>query len=310
MAWIAFYIVGSGGLTEAQQQNNADMFYQVMSGYGFSAAACAAIWSNILCESGGNPMAWETGNAANGRGLVQWTPSTKLSNWAAQNNLNPDDGNVQCRRLYLEFTQGGAGTPYEQYYPTTNFPETAAQFMNASVNAHDIEYWSEAFTRNYERPNETAFQNRKETQFAYARTYYQRFSGEQPPSGSYRINVNVSGNGYVTLEPPRAAYTPREVVRVRAIAYTEYSLESITSVPDVGLTVNNLTFEMPSSNVIITATFSGSGGGGGEPETIDLVLRLTTNANLEVWRDGKYVKFLPNEQNTFKLKIEEERNTP
>ena len=309
MAWIAFYIVASGGLTVAQQQNNADMFYAIMSTYGFSDVACASIWSNILFESGGNPMAWETGSPSNGFGLVQWTPETKIRNWASDNNLNPDDGNVQCRRIYLEFTQGGAGTPYEQYYPTQNFPVSAQQFMNADLSQHDISWWSEAFTRNYERPNEERFQERKAAQFAAAQEYYQRFSGEQPPSGEYRITVSVSGNGYATLNPQKSSYAPREVVQLQPVAYTGESLTDVSSMPDVGVTPSNLTFEMPSGNLVITVTFTGSGGGGGQPETIELVLSLVVNNNIEVWRDGVYEQFLPNEQNTFKLKIEERIQT-
>lgn len=302
MAWIAFYIIASGGLSVAQQQNNADMFYAAMSSYGFSDVACAAIWSNILFESGGNPMAWETGQVSNGFGLVQWTPATKIRNWAADNNLNPDDGNVQCRRIYLEFSNPST---YEQYYSTNNFPVSAQQFMNADLSQHDITWWSEAFTRNYERPNEQAFQDRKAAQFAAAQEYYTRFSGEQPPSGEYRINVNVSGNGYATLNPQKSSYQPREVVRLQQVPYTGESLTAVSSVPDVGLTTSNLSFEMPSQNLIISVSFTGGGGGGGQPETIELVLRLVENDNLEVWRDGVYEQFLPNEQNTFKLKIKE-----
>ena len=308
MAWIAFYIIASGGLTIAQQQNNADMFYQQMSAYGFSDAACAAIWSNILFESGGNPMAWETGSDSNGFGLTQWTPATKIRNWAAVNNLNPDDGNVQCQRLYNEFLHPGSGSPFEQYYPTQNFPESAAQFMQAYINTHSIEYWSEAFTRNYERPDETKFQERKQAQFQAARDY-QRFSGEQPPAGNYRINTNVSGNGYVALNPQKGYYEAREIVSINPIPYTGESLLSISSVPDLGLTPTNLSFEMPGSNLVITAAFSGSGGGGGEPQKIDLLLRLVENDNIEVWKEGKCIEWLANEQNTFKLTIEVEGRT-
>lgn len=305
MSWIAFYTIGYGGLNETQQQQNADLFYQTMSTYGFSAAACAAIWSNILCESGGNPQAWETGNVNNGFGLTQWTPATKIRNWATANNLNPDDGNVQCQRLYLEFTQPGSGSPFEQYYPTTNFPETAGAFMVADLSTHNIEYWSEAFTRNYERPNEARFQERKETQFQYARDYYARFTGEEPPIGTWRIITNVSGNGYVTLNPQKPYYSPREVVSLRLVPYTGETILNIASTPDVGLSLSNLTFEMPNGNLFISVTFSGSGGGGGS-STETLMLRLVENNNLEVWQNGKCIKWLANEQNTFKLKIERE----
>ena len=298
MAWVAFYIVGSGGLTQAQQQNNGDQFYQIMSGYGFTPAACAAIWSNVLCESGGNPMAWETGQPNNGFGLTQWTPSTKIRDWASNNNMNPDDGNVQCQRINLEFTQPST---YQQYYSTTNFPESASQFKNADLNTHNIEYWSEAFTRNYERPNEDYFQRRKAQQFAYAREYYERFSGEQPPAGSYRINVNVSGNGNYELSPQQSYYQPNTQIDITLNPDDGEQVESISSSPDVGIDLDNLTFSMPSENVEIDIVFSGSGGGGGKTRTF--VLRLVENQNIEVWENGRIIKYLPNEQNTFKLKI-------
>lgn len=304
--WVAFYIVAAGGLTVEQQENNGDMFYQTMSSYGFSAAACAAIWSNILHESGGNPMAWETGRPENGRGLVQWTPSTKLSNWAADNNLNPDSGDVQCRRIYLEFSQPSV---YEQYYSTGNFPVSAGEFMGASADAsRTIEWWSEAFTRNYERPNEQAFQSRKEAQFADARKYYQRFSGEQPPSGSYRVTVSVSGQGSASISPSKTYYEEGEQITLNPSAYSGQTLEGVSSSPDVGVSTSNFTFTMPAANVVITVTFSGSGDGGGEePEVVEIVLRLVENNNLEAWKDGKIFQYCPNRQNTFTLKVEVEK---
>lgn len=304
MSWIAFYIVGSGGLVKEQQQANGDQFYTLMSGYGFSDVACAAIWSNILFESGGNPQAWETGNLSNGFGLTQWTPATKIRDWAANNNMNPDDGDVQCLRIYNEFLQPGPGSPFEQYYPTSNFPVSAAQFMSADLSEHDMAWWSEAFTRNYERPNEQRFQERKAAQFAAALEYYERFSGEQPPPGNYRVNLNISGNGYAYLDPSKQYYEPREIITIKATAYTGESILSISSVPDVGMTLNKLSFEMPGQNVVISITFSGSGGGGGGVQSEQLVLRLVENNNIEVWQNGKCIQWLPNEQNTFKLNLE------
>lgn len=304
MAWISFYSVGTGGLNAAQQQNNALAFWSAMSSRGFTACAAAAIWSNILCESGGNPQVWETGKVDDGFGLVQWTPATKIRNWATNNELDPNSGDVQCLRIYYEFTQPST---YQQYYSTSSFPVSASDFKSAAItSARSLSWWSEAFTRNYERPNETNFQNRKATQFAYAQSAYTLFTGstpptpDPPPSGNrYYITLQQSGSGAVDVTPWKSTgYGAGESVTLQVAAASGWRLKQINSDPELYLTHSGQVFTMPSANVTIFAIFEQ------EPEKeVGISLRLVENKGIELWIDGKYKRLLPNNYNTYQFKL-------
>lgn len=309
MAWISFYIVGQGGLNETQQRNNGNMFWSVMRSRGFTACAAAAIWSNILCESGGNPRAWETGNVENGFGLTQWTPSYKFTDWARNSGYDPNSGDVQCLRIALEFLYPGHGSTYEQYYSTGSFPVSASEFRSSVIGSgRGIEWWSEAFTRNYERCDEAAFQARKETQFGYARTYYQIFSGStpDPPTppptpGKYSISCQQSGSGAVDVTPWKpSGYNAGESVTVLVQPSSGWRLKQINTDPELYLTESGQTFIMPAANLVIFAVFEEAP----EPEKeVVIALRLAENRSLELRIDGTFVTTLPNDFDTFKFKM-------
>lgn len=313
MAWVSFYVVGWGGLNDAQQRNNGNMFWAAMRNYGFTACAAAAIWSNILHESGGNPQAWETGSTKNGFGLVQWTEATKLIDWARGLGLDPNSGDVQCLRINNEFKNPSAYG--SQYYinPFFNFNASASDFINAQISAsRSIEWWSECFTRNYERPNERNFQERKEAQFASARTYYQIFSGQTPdpptpptpPTGYYSITMQQSGNGSIDVTPWKPnGYAAGESVTLQIRASSGWKIKQINSDPELNLTHSGQTFKMPSANVTIFAIF--------EEEEIPekevlIALRLVENNSLELRINGEYKRWLPNNFNTFEFRLKGE----
>lgn len=133
-------------LSVSEMYNNALYIAAFFMRAGWTIEAIAAILGNMQTESNMNPGIWESldsGNTSRGFGLVQWTPATKLIEWANDNGLDYKDIDTQLQRIIWELENG------VQYYPTDNYPETFKEF---SVSEKTPEYLAGAFLYNYERP--------------------------------------------------------------------------------------------------------------------------------------------------------------
>ena len=130
-------------LNEAQSLTNAQALANIAINWGWSKNAIAALCGNSRVESYVNPNMWQNQYAhpANGYGLFQWTPATKLISWASGQDYTT--GETQMARLKYEIENG------IQYYPTASYPETFRQF---SVSNKSVDYLTRAFITNYERP--------------------------------------------------------------------------------------------------------------------------------------------------------------
>lgn len=164
MSWIT----GNYYLSMSEMEENARLFYDRMSGYGFTLNAIAGMLGNIQTESTVNPGIWQSLKPfAGGYGLVQWTPYTNYSDWAGSNW--EDNGDLECERIAYEFANG------EQYYSTKSYPLSADEFKNSTDSPAYLAY---AFLYNYERPKNKN-QPKRRTQAEY---WYQFLSGgEEPP---------------------------------------------------------------------------------------------------------------------------------
>lgn len=132
-------------LSQSEMENNAKIFYNRMTSYGFTLQAISAMLGNIQAESGINPGIWESLEPyEGGYGLVQWTPYTKYSEWAGSNWQN--NGDKQCERINYEFNNGLQwSTDYEYAVDMTS---TEFKVSTDSVSSLAI-----AFLWNYENPN-------------------------------------------------------------------------------------------------------------------------------------------------------------
>lgn len=151
---------GAYNRTDAEAENNATMIYNILTSLGWSLNPICAVLGNMEAESGYNPWRWEGDNVpyysdaygwGNGYGLVQFTPARKyifdsnaqvLSGYAPNFydvQGNASDGNAQM--LFID--------QYADYYATDDYPETYSQFK---VSTKDIDYLTEAWCLNYERP--------------------------------------------------------------------------------------------------------------------------------------------------------------
>lgn len=100
MSWTA----RNGYLTAAETAGNAQEVANFFLAQGWSRNAISAMIGNMQGESGVNPGIWEELRPYwRGYGLTQWSPYTKLSDWA--DNLGYtwlDNGPTQCKRIDWE----------------------------------------------------------------------------------------------------------------------------------------------------------------------------------------------------------------
>lgn len=161
-------------LSKTEMENNARYIWNYLVSRGWSINAVAGMLGNMQTESTINPGIWEglnEGNTSRGFGLVQWTPATKLINWANNNDLDYKAMDTQLQRIEYELENGG------QYYPTASYPETFAQFK---VSTKDPYYLGMAFLANYERPA-VSNQPKRGTQ---AQAWYEYLSALPSPEGT------------------------------------------------------------------------------------------------------------------------------
>jgi len=124
------------------QVSNARFILQFFRDKGWTDEAIMGMLGNIHAESGIVPDIDERGGGG-GYGIVQWTPKSKLVDWAKGKGLDHRALTVQCMRIQWELDNG------HQFYSTTTYPMTFRQF---SRSTKDPAHLAMAFMYNYERP--------------------------------------------------------------------------------------------------------------------------------------------------------------
>lgn len=150
-------------LTVDQMKPNAKYVAQYLYLKGWTKEAIAGILGNMQKESNINPGLWQSLDALNwkmGFGLVQWTPATKLKEWADKNNLDYTDIDTQLARIIWEISNG------DQYIKTSAYDLTFKEFTQSTMSP---EWLCSAFMRNYERP---ASYSTEEERQCYSRYWY------------------------------------------------------------------------------------------------------------------------------------------
>ena len=121
------------------------------SAKGWTKNAICGMLGNMERESGLKPDTHEVGGS--GYGLVQWTPGSRLKNWANARGLDYRTTRTQCLKIQDEFENGG------QYYKTNHCPLT---FFQYSRSTNTPEYLAACFMYNYERPGVQALAERQQ----------------------------------------------------------------------------------------------------------------------------------------------------
>lgn len=153
MAWI--FDIGVGKFfNQEQMQNNAVEFYNYFNDKGVTLEAICGMLGNIQRESTLNPGIKETESEAKGWGLIQWTPSTVITDWATEYGYVWYDGVCQCERIWCEGTKQKGASGY--WLPTSQYPYTWSEFI-ALTDVHEA---VRAFLYERERAGVEALQER------------------------------------------------------------------------------------------------------------------------------------------------------
>lgn len=179
-SWLELWRYGNGAATEwvkgnrylstGEMQNNAYLIFTYFTAKGWSVNAIAALLGNMQKESTINPGLWQNlkPNPELGWGLVQWTPSTNFTDWAAANGYANEDGDAQLKWIQERTIPEG------QWIETDIYPETFAQFQTSDKTP---EYLAYVFMYNFERP---ANKNQPERQ-TNARYWFDWWNGTPVP---------------------------------------------------------------------------------------------------------------------------------
>lgn len=164
------WIKGNRYLSTGEMQNNAQIIFNTLLLKGWTKNAIAGMLGNMQKESTINPGIWQNlnPNPSLGWGLVQWTPSTNFTDWAAANDYANDDGDAQL--IWIDTVTASVG----QWIPTTQYPETFGKFK---VSTQTPEYLADCFLKNFERPIEIDQPDRQR----YARYWFDWWEGSPVP---------------------------------------------------------------------------------------------------------------------------------
>lgn len=128
--------------------NNAEQIYDLLLYYGWEHKPICAVLGNMIAESVMNPAQGEIDKkylSEYGYGLCQWTPSTKYTTWARNENHNVYYATYQVK--FLDET----GEDEWIINPNYNYNLTWDEFKNYNSSEHSVEWLAMAFFRNYER---------------------------------------------------------------------------------------------------------------------------------------------------------------
>lgn len=172
------FISNNRTLNQKEMEHNARLIAITLHRAGFTIQAIAAMLGNMQSESTINPGRkedvdfdeqlekdpdWVYDWREWGLGLTQWTPGTKLIDFADSKGKAWDDGYLQCERLIYErdnniqwFSNPSA--------PIVNPPLTFFQFSKSKINVKTLANY---FLWYYEHPAETIQPIRAEQAFLW-----------------------------------------------------------------------------------------------------------------------------------------------
>lgn len=187
MAWISRITdVGSQMLTEAEAENNVIEVWNVLGsgsadGVKWSENAVAAACGNMWYESHINPGQWELGqmnNFSRGFGLGQWTPASKLVNWADASGLDYTLGDTQLKMLATESGQWHSSS--RPSAPSPNPPITWDEFKVSKLPVDTLTFYYLVYWEDPPESQITPGSQSYNERIAHGRIYYELITGRPP----------------------------------------------------------------------------------------------------------------------------------
>lgn len=134
-------------LSESEMKVNAKYIYSFLNNAGWTVNAISALLGNLQAESTINPGRWQSedvGNVSMGYGLVQWTPSTKYTEWCSEQGLNdPSEMDSNLKRILYELENN------IQWIATNSYNFSFKEFSTSEKTVSEL---AKSFLLNYERP--------------------------------------------------------------------------------------------------------------------------------------------------------------
>ena len=158
MSWT--YDIGTEYHTHYSYADNATEVYNSLKLHGFSHEAAIGVLANMEHESYINPGQQEHGyggDESRGYGLVQWTPGTKVINFAKSTGANWYDGVMQMDFFYINVPESWIETKtypisYDEYKELDNiYTASRTFFYNFERGTYHSDmdkyaaYWDEYF---------------------------------------------------------------------------------------------------------------------------------------------------------------------
>ena len=142
MAWTYVITNSYSGdpYTTAWKYANAWEIWTYFINAGATEQAAAGILGNMTYEGTLNPGQVEIGHSisdpASGRGLIGWTPGTKIINYANSQGADWYDGDIQCQFIdqvpsqnFLPNAAAGYNYSWAQFKQITNIADAALAFL-------------------------------------------------------------------------------------------------------------------------------------------------------------------------------------
>jgi hypothetical protein len=191
------YYTGNYHLSDAEQQTNVLFICEsLIENYGWTMQAVCGLLGNTQVESSHNSGAWQNYTVGSaGYGLVQWTPSTKYTDWCTLNNLQADKMESALERIEWERANN------QQFTPTTEYPITFTEFTQSTDSPYNLAC---AFLHNYEKPLNS---DQNETRGNYAQYWWDWLQTNYHPVTRTSILTMLSDTVFktVSLKPTQQA---------------------------------------------------------------------------------------------------------
>lgn len=183
----------SAVMTRAQMEVNAWYLHKALTSKGWSLGAICALLGNMEAESSINPGRWQgdtPGSTSLGYGLVQWTPSTKYTEWCSSQGLSdPSHIDSNIARILYEVDnniQWIAKSPY------------TFSFKYFTTSTESVSSLAKAFLLCYERPADQS-DSAQNYRSSLATAWYKYLVGSDPPDGPGSITRKKKKSNYFLL---------------------------------------------------------------------------------------------------------------
>lgn len=178
---------GAYGRLSEEAYDNALSVYACLNAWGWTLEAVCGVLGNIESESGYNPWRWQSDivlpegdprigyQNAHAYGLCQWDPAGKyINNSGSFQGYGPNYSDKRGSQ-YDATAQMWYLNNYADYYPTSSYPLSYAQYKAATIDNYTIDYLTRAWFYNFERGTWD------EGRVRAAEYWYTTFGGILPP---------------------------------------------------------------------------------------------------------------------------------